>query len=270
MLRNFVRPAGSAGRGAKVRRERSRPEQQDVQAIEQAAARLPVPSEPAIADWFTNYRAKQTGRLAFDLGLVRDATPAGGVVVDLGAVPPILSGALAGLGYVVHPVDIAPERFADAFAALDLEPLACDLELGAVPLPDAVADTVVLHEVFEHLRRDPIHLLEQVARILKPCGALLLSTPNLLSLNGVANLVLLGRAQTVGTDPWLEYGKLRTLGHMGHVREYTPLEVCEFLARFDLRTEAIVFRGRSRGAKGWLTRAVPPLRPFFEVVARKG
>jgi hypothetical protein len=54
---------------------------------------------------------------------------------------------------------------------------------------------------------------------------------------------------------------------MGHIREYTTVEVCEFLAHFRLQAEHLVFRGHAPGIKrtvGWL---LPPFRPFFEVIA---
>jgi len=268
MLRSFLRPAGSV-RGVDVRGEGARPADEDKRAV-QAAADAIEPDSEDVREWFENYRARQMERLSFDLGLVREFAPAGGRVVDLGASPPVLSGAAASLGYSVAGVDIAPERFGTSFAKLGIEPVKCDLEREPIALESETVDLAVLHEVFEHLRVDPIHVLTEAARILKPGGRLLVSTPNLMSLSGVANLVLLGRAQAVGTDPWKEFGKLASIGHMGHVREYTTVEVCEFLPHFGLTPEVLVFRGRSRGIKRPFTTLVPPLRPFFEVVARKG
>ncbi len=268
MLRSFVRPAGKVAGRVRVVAEGAAPKPEDFRRVDEAIAQA-GPNDPEVAPWFENYVAVARERLAFDLGFLREYSPLGARVLDLGAVPPVLCGAAASVGFAVQAVDIAPARFEAAFERLGVEALACDLEREDLPVEDASIDTAVLHEVFEHLRVDPIHVCEQIARVLKPGGILMLSTPNLLSLSGMVNLLLRGRAQTIGTDPWSEYGKLRTLGHMGHVREYTTVEVCEFLERFGLQAEVLVFRGRSPGVKRPITSALPPLRPFFEVIARR-
>ncbi|MEE2827640.1 MAG: class I SAM-dependent methyltransferase [Myxococcota bacterium] len=268
MLRNFFRPAGKATPGIQVESEASRPDPEDLALVAEVAAGIEVDSSE-VHDWFERYREKQQERLAFDLGLVRRFSTPGDRIVDLGASPPILSGAIAKLGLAITGVDIDPSRFSRAFNDLGIEAVACNLETEPLPLDDASAELVVLHEVFEHLRIDLIHSLGEVARVLVPGGRLLLSTPNLLSASGLQNLLLRGRASSCSADPHKEFSKLRSLGHMGHVREYTTLEVCEFLAHFGLQAEHLVFRGRAKGIKGPLGRLLPPLRPFFEVVAVK-
>jgi SAM-dependent methyltransferase len=267
MLRNFVRPGGAGS--VKVRREGRRPDPADLERIQRAAEGIAV-DDPDIDAWFQRYRVDAAERLAYDLALVRAHTPTGGAVADLGAVPPLLCRALAADGFRLTAIDIAPDRFAAAFEGAGIDARACNIEREPLPIDDASLDTVILHEVFEHLRVDLLHVLREVARVLKPGGVFLLSTPNLLSLKGILSLLLRGRAEGVSTDPFKEFSKLQTLGHMGHVREYTTVEVCDLLRRFELEPEVLVFRGRSKGVvRGPIVRAVPPLRPFFEVVARR-
>jgi len=251
-----------------VESEAPRPAAEDLELIVEIGRRIEVDSEEVRA-WFERYRDRQGERLACDLGLVRRFAAPGSRVTDLGASPPMLSGALATLGFEVTGVDIDPSRFGRAFEALGIQAVAANLETEALPLADASADTVVLHEVFEHLRIDLNHSLGEVARILAPGGRLLLSTPNLMSASGLQNLALRGRAYSCSADPHKEFGKLQTLGHMGHIREYTTVEVCEFLRHFGLVPEHLIFRGHAPGIKGLLGRIVGPLRPFFEVVAVK-
>ena len=62
--------------------------------------------------------------------------------------------------------------------------------------------------------------------MLEPGGLLYLTTPNLYRLGNIASFVL-GRG--LAFDPIREYGKLRFVGHMGHVREYTASEIRRFL-----------------------------------------
>jgi hypothetical protein len=57
---------------------------------------------------------------------------------------------------------------------------------------------------------------------------------------------------------------------MGHVREYTPTEVIEFLQRIGFEVTAIIFRGEYTNA---LTRTairlIPRLSPFVSYMAKK-
>ena len=47
------------------------------------------------------------------------------------------------------------------------------------PYPDAHFATVICGELIEHLFEDPMHLMSEVNRILKPGGHLVLTTPNI-------------------------------------------------------------------------------------------
>jgi SAM-dependent methyltransferase len=180
--------------------------------------------------------------------------------------PPLLGAALARLGHDVVLVDHLPERFGSSSAALGLRCEKCDIEREPLPFDSESVDVVVLHEVFEHLRIDLVHCVQEIARVLGPGGVLLLSTPNLTSARGLYNLAYRGRAESLNADPFVAFSKLRQIGHMGHVREYKTVEVCDFLGRCGLRPETLIFRG----GRSAVTKMVPRLRPIFEVIARKG
>ena len=66
----------------------------------------------------------------------------------------------------------------------------------------------------------------------------MLTTPNFYSAQNVARL-LLGRGTT---DAYTEFSKLRLVGHMGHVREYTPREVSRLLRAFGFEIESKDFK----------------------------
>lgn len=72
------------------------------------------------------------------------------------------------LGYEVVAVDIGPQ--------LDIEPIVfCNIEED-LPFSDQYFDAVILGEVLEHLRED-IRALENIRRVLKPEGKLIVSLP---------------------------------------------------------------------------------------------
>ena len=228
------------------------------------------PDDPALAEWFSSYRRQHRRRLAADLRIIENHVEPGARVLEYGAVPLLLTAALAALGYEVSALDIAPQRFATAVGELDLDVSRCDVETEAVPFAAETFDAVVFNELFEHLRIDPLFTLREVHRVLGPSGLLLLSTPNLRSFRGIRNLLLRNRGHAVSGGVYEQYEKLETLGHMGHVREYTTREVAELLSRVGFRVDKVVFRGgHGRGLVGIAERLAPSLRPFFTLVATR-
>jgi len=98
-------------------------------------------------------------------------------------------------------VEIDPDLLAAMPASLKRHVTSADIQKGCLEFPDAYFDCVTLFDVLEHLTR-PYDALEELKRVLKPGGAIILSTPNLRSISRLAK----GK-QWVGTyDPthkWL-------------------------------------------------------------------
>lgn len=101
-----------------------------------------------------------------------------------------------------------------------------DAERDRYPYPEQHYNTVLCCELIEHLFADPMHLMSEVNRILKPGGHLVLTTPNISSLRGVAAILQ-------GYHPGFFPAYLRPSdseeGDARHNREYTPREVRQLL-----------------------------------------
>ena len=104
------------------------------------------------------------------------------------------------------------------FTKLDLA-LAFDhfnTETEPFPYPDASFDVVFFCEIIEHLLMDPLHVLREIHRILRPDGSLILTTPNVARLANVARLISGANIY----DPYSGYGP-----YGRHNREYNRHEL---------------------------------------------
>ena len=110
---------------------------------------------------------------------------------------------------------------------------------ASLPFADASFDTVLLHQVIEHVT-DTDGLIDEATRVLVPGGTLLLSTPNLAAW---FNRVLLA----AGVQPVFSEVSLRGVYGRpgrevaGHLRLFTHRALAAFLASHDL--EAVTIAG---------------------------
>jgi len=102
----------------------------------------------------------------------------GARVLDVGCGRGVVLGPLADRGFEVHGVEISAEatRGADSRAEIRIAP-----HLADARYEDHFFDTVIIWHVLEHLH-DPRGVLEEIHRILRPGGKLIVAVPNLSSL----------------------------------------------------------------------------------------
>jgi glycosyltransferase involved in cell wall biosynthesis/SAM-dependent methyltransferase len=108
---------------------------------------------------------------------------------------------------------------------VDVAVFGLNVETTPLPFADGRFDLVIAMEILEHLAVDPGFVLREARRVLGEGGALLVTTPNLVSLPAVARALDGVSPYSFGVFvPWHGvYGR--------HNREYTPLEV-ESLGRY--------------------------------------
>lgn len=111
----------------------------------------------------------------------------------------------------VYGIEISPAA-ADLASKAGIKTFCLDIDDGDFPFEDNFFDAVFCGEIIEHLY-DPDHLLEEVNRILKPTGLLVLSTPNLAW--WPSRIALLFGFYPFGLNPSLRYP-------LGHWRELEP------------------------------------------------
>lgn len=152
-------------------------------------------------------------------------------------------------------------------SSLDGEDFTCTIDLfncevDRFPYPDESFDTVICCELLEHLAKDPMHMMSEIHRVLKPNGTLVLTTPNAVSIRAL-------RAVMQGTHPNLfsKYVMPVLLPETKHVREYTPKELLRLFADSGFSVQYIdtTAYGPRPGVYKWITRAIHWLKPWLRL-----
>ncbi len=136
-----------------------------------------------------------------------------------------------------------------------------DLNARHLPYRDGVFDAVTCLDVIEHVL-DPRHLLRELARVLRPRGILVLTTPNIRAYGFILTLIR-GRFPRTSGDPEGYDG--------GHLHYFTFADVCHLLkeAGFDAIEEFGLYRWTSLTAWGRIKEGIKALlgdrlkREFF-------
>ncbi len=161
-------------------------------------------------------------------------------------------------------------------------------EQDRFPFEDATFDVVLFCEILEHLQLDPVRVILEIKRVLKPGGHLVLTTPNVARLENVARLI----AGANVYDPYSGYGAYgrhnreyarhdlwRLLDYCGFdieeaftadvhknaTADYLPVDSFAHLVRFRMQDLGQYLFTRSRHARpggnkrpAWLYRSLPP------------
>lgn len=137
---------------------------------------------------------------------------------------------------------VDPRLVADAPGPLDVSMSVFDVECDPFPYPDNAFDVITCLEVLEHLAIDPMAMLSEINRVLKPGGVFVLSTPNAIRYSNVVK-ILLGE-QPLGWTPYNGMDSNR------HNREYAPGEVTKLFEAAGITPhEVTTFGAKRRGLR---------------------
>ncbi len=140
-----------------------------------------------------------------------------------------------------------------------------DLDRALLPYQDCSVDLVTCLDVIEHVL-DPRHLLRQIARVLRPGGHCIVSTPNVRYWRHLRRLALGGRFPRTSSDAEGYDG--------GHLHYFTFPDIEELLGEAGLQPVARFGTYGSRGRRlPPHLRGCPPLQELLAtglfVVARR-
>jgi SAM-dependent methyltransferase len=229
-------------------------------------------NNPPIQEYLESHK----DRISFDLDYAKKFLEPDSKILEIGAFPYLLTLPLIETGFDVTVVD-KPSKEASPEVAThwNVRVVACDVEIDKLPFESNQFDCVILNEVFEHLRFNLIFTMREIRRVIRRGGLLLLSTPNLRSLQGLYHLLWNWEGFSSMGGIYHNYAALETIGVMGHVREYTSKEVADFLEQVGFEIDGVIYRGRYSD-DWWLWRLShyisqirPELKLFFSIVGRK-
>ncbi len=223
------------------------------------------PDLPAyLESWAADEPARQyleahQSRLARTLEMVPRGGPCDGVL-EMGAYLQITPALRTRLGYgEVRGCYFGPAGRVDhrVVTSDEGESFACDIdhfdaERDRFPYPDGHYATVLCCELIEHLFSDPMHMMTEINRVLKPGGHLVLTTPNIASLRALSAILQ-------GYHPGFFPSYLRPSSDgeadARHNREYAPREIRQLLedSGFEvIRLETGEFREEPHPEFGWI------------------
>ena len=144
----------------------------------------------------------------------------------------------------------------------------CDLEKEKLPFLDKTFDLVLLDETLEHFNFHPKKVFLEIARILKPGGRLIITTPNLVRLNNRLKCFL---GKSINYEIDADYTTAN------HYREYTAAEIEYLLNVAGLKKAKLEYTDFDYPDRGRIERIVnkaagafsQPLKPNIVMIGKK-
>ena len=174
-------------------------------------------------------------------------------ILDLGIGPGIVPLVLRKFGYNVIGVDTwaeylpdynnvsgTQENILERLKTGNINTIYSDLEKEGLPFRDKSVDVILFFDVIEHLPIPPKMVLEEIKRILKLKGVLVLSTPNVTNLKNRITF-LLGKSINPRLDTFTAWFIDGDSYYFSHRREYSFNEILVMCKSVGLLVEHIEF-----------------------------
>jgi SAM-dependent methyltransferase len=207
-------------------------------------------------EWFvSSYWPENEPRVRLLLSDLARLVPRGRSVFEPGCGIGFISFLASRIGYNLVATDAwHPADREELFRRANVRFLASNMNMPDPwpDLPDQTFDAVLFGEVFEHLLNHPVGVLQQIHRVLKPNGILLLTTPNPSTLANAVR-VLLDRHSLWGTEDFARTPKIvgERIIDQGdiHSREDRAQELRGFLSAAGFRVDVsrYMYLGSSAG-----------------------
>ena len=155
----------------------------------------------------------------------------GAEVLDVGCFPPIIFTSLQEQGFAVSGIASQHEKMMEKSIKV------LNIEKDTFPWQENTFELAVLTEVIEHLPHNPVVPLEEINRVLKPGGYLIITTPNAAKLHhrlklwaGQSTSFPISQLRQVKPDDGSLYhlhNREYTLGELAQLLEWAGLEVVQ-------------------------------------------
>lgn len=184
-----------------------------------------------------------------------------GVVLDAGAGYGIQVTMFQESGYEVVACDLYSNL--PVYQKLGIPYYRWHLEAEPAPFPPEYFDAVILSQTIEHFTYSPKHALEELLRILKPRGWLLIDAPNISSLRNIWRLL---RGRTIHWSLRKHYLEQKPEVVNGvpyfdrHNREYAREDFEDIAEFFGLRIEECRYYSPIHPHKPWWARVLANIR----------
>ena len=142
----------------------------------------------------------------------------GSKVLDIGCYPPYLLDFLTEQKFDTYGICSQHETVNRSKISI------LNIDNDSLPYKDDQFSLIVISEVLEHLTGDPVNILSEIYRVLKPGGYLLLTTPNVLRIQNIISL-LIGKNIYFGLDQLKNSSQKSGTIYFRHNREYFSKEL---------------------------------------------
>lgn len=194
---------------------------------------------------------------------------AGGRILDVGALDGIFCSALKSLGYETVALDWNRSLPESVWKQLGIALFQCHLEADPLPFGDGEFTAVYLGQVLEHFTYSPRRPMQEIYRILKPGGLLMLDVPNVSELHNFYRLI---RGKNILYDYKKHYLDAEPILYKGlpyfdrHNREFTAEDLRVLADTCGFQVVRIAYLRSLRSGKRGLRRLEVPLSALRDLI----